>query len=80
MSTETSGDLYAYHAYIKTTLSHGGSLDDDASPEAYAEYQSELARLRAELQPAIEQHERGEGEELDLNVLVEQILDARTGS
>ena len=80
MSTETSPDLYAYHAFIKIALSHGGSLDEDASPEAYAEYQAELARLKADLQVAIEQHKRGEGDELDLNLLVEQILQAGTNS
>ena len=80
MSIETSPDLYAYHAFIRASLSQGGSLDEDASPDAYAEYQAELDRLKAELLPAIDQHRRGEGAEMDLNLLVEEILDSGRSS
>lgn len=54
MSTDVTSQLVAYHAFVKTTLSKGGSIDNDATPAAFLEYQNQLCRLRAELQPAMD--------------------------
>jgi hypothetical protein len=75
MSADVTSDLVSYHAFIKATLSSGGSLDEDASPRAYLEYQAELERLRRELQPAADRFRRGEpAADVDLDGLVERVL------
>jgi hypothetical protein len=75
MSTELSPELLAYHAFIKTTLDKGGSIDEDATPAAFAEYQEQLSRLRAALQSATDRFLRGEGaSDLDINQLVDDVL------
>ncbi|HEX2475863.1 MAG TPA: hypothetical protein VHK01_14020 [Lacipirellulaceae bacterium] len=75
MSTELSSELLAYHAFIKTTLDKGGSIDEDATPAAFAEYQEQLSRLRSALQPATDRFRRGEdASEIDINQLVDDVL------
>ena len=75
MSTEVTSQLVAYHAFVKTTLSKGGSIDNDATPAAFLEYQNQLCRLRAELQPAMDRFQRGEeASEIDIDALVEEAL------
>jgi hypothetical protein len=75
MSTELSSQLLAYHAFVKTTLSKGGSIDEDATPAAFLEYQHQLNQLRAALQPASERFEQGEfREEIDIDQLVDEAL------
>jgi hypothetical protein len=75
MSTELSSELLAYHAFIKSTLDKGGSIDEDATPAAFAEYQEQLSRLRSALQPAADRFLRGEdASELDINQLVDDVL------
>jgi hypothetical protein len=75
MSSEVTPDLVSYHAFVKATLARGGSVDEDASPQAYLEYQAELERLRRELQPAALRLERGEpAHEVDFDALVALVL------
>jgi hypothetical protein len=75
MSIEFPSNLLEYHAFIKSTLSKGGSIDEDATPAAFLEYQNQLNRLRASLQPAAERFKQGdEGTELDIDQLVEEAL------
>jgi hypothetical protein len=75
MPTELSSELLAYHAFIKTTLEKGGSIDEDATPAAFAEYQEQLSRLRSALQPAADRFARGEGaSEFDINQLIDDVL------
>jgi len=75
MSTDFSSELLEYHAFIKSTLSKGGSIDQDATPAAFLEYQSQLNRLRAALQPATERFRQGdEGLEVDIDELVDEAL------
>jgi len=75
MPTEFSSELLEYHAFIKSTLSKGGSIDQDASPAAFLEYQSQLNRLRAALQPAAERFQQGDQDsEVDIDQLVDEAL------
>jgi hypothetical protein len=78
MSTDFSSELLAYHAFVKSTLSNGGSIDEDATPAAFREYQLQLNRLRAELQPAADRFRRGEEAfEIDIDHLVDDVLATR---
>jgi len=75
MSAELSSELLAYHAFVKSTLSKGGSIDEDATPAAFLEYQHQLNRLRAALQPAAERFQQGdEALEIDIDQLVDDAL------
>jgi hypothetical protein len=75
MSTDVSSELLAYHAFVKSTLSKGGSLDEDATPAAFVEYQHQLNQLRAALQPAAERFRQGhEGSEIDIDQLADEVL------
>jgi hypothetical protein len=75
MATESATQLVAYHAFVKTTLSKGGSIDEDATPQAFLEYQRQLSQLREALRPAVERFQRGEdAEEIDIEQFVEDII------
>jgi hypothetical protein len=75
MSADLSSDLIAYHAFIKSTLSKGGSIDEDATPAAFLEYQHQLNQLRAALQPATERYRNGDdGDEIEIDRLVDEVL------
>jgi hypothetical protein len=79
MSTQLSSQLLAYHAFVKATLSKGGSIDQDATPEAFLEFQRQLDRLREELKPAAERFRHGEeARETDVDQLVEEVLKERS--
>lgn len=45
MPTDILADLHAYHAFIKATLSQGGSVDEDATPEAFLDTQASVRAL-----------------------------------
>jgi hypothetical protein len=75
LSADISSELLAYHAFIKSTLSKGGSIDADATPATFLEYQVQLNRLRATLQPAAERFRNGDlGSEIDIDELVDEVL------
>jgi hypothetical protein len=77
MLSEVSSELLAYHAFVKSTLSRGGSIDQDATPAAFLEYQQQLNRLRAALQPATDRFVRGEeADEIDIDQLVDEALNS----
>jgi hypothetical protein len=81
MSTDLSPELLAYHAFVKSTLSKGGSIDEDASPDAFREYQLQLNRLRSALQPAADRFESGEEAfKIDIDQLVDDVLGDRPDS
>jgi hypothetical protein len=75
MSAELSSELVAFHAFIMSRLSKGGSIDEDATPAAFLEYQHQLSRLRAALQPAAERFQQGDaGADVDMDQLVDDVL------
>ena len=75
MSTDFTAELLAYHGFVKSTLSNGGSIDEDATPAAFREYQLQLNRLCAALQPAADRFERGEEAfEIDIDQLVDDVI------
>ena len=75
MSSDVSSELLAYHAFVKLALSKGGNIEQDASPAAFLEYQDQLNRLRATLQPATERYQRGaDAAEIDIDQLVNEEL------
>jgi hypothetical protein len=75
MSTDSSSELVAYHAFVKSMLSKGGSIDEDATPQAFLEYQRQFGELRSALQPAADRFKRGdEAHEIDVDQLVENVL------
>lgn len=75
MATDYSSELFEYHAFIKSTLSKGGNIDEDATPAAFLEYQNQLTRLREALQPAADRFQRGENAaDIDIDQLVDQEL------
>ena len=81
MSIEMPSELLAYHAFIKATLASGGSIEEDATPAAFLEYQEQLSRLRAELQPAADRFRRGEdGSEFNIDEFVDDVLNGGANS
>jgi hypothetical protein len=78
MSADLSSELLAYHAFIKSTLSKGGSLDEDATPAAFLAYQQQLNQLRAALQPAVDRFKNGDdGSNVEIDQLVDEVLQDR---
>jgi hypothetical protein len=79
MSVALTPELLAYHAFVKSTLSNGGNIDEDATPAAFLEYQQQLNELRAELQPAADRFRKGEpSAELKIDRLVADVLPAHS--
>jgi hypothetical protein len=79
MSTEVPSELVAYHAFVKSMLSQGGSIDDDATPAAFLQYQHQLKQLRSALQPAADRFKRGEvAVEIDIDQLVDEVLEGKS--
>ena len=77
MVPESLDQLYSYHSFIKATLERGGAIDEEASPQAFLEYQQQLETLRRELAPAAERHLRGEpGVTIDFDALADEVLGA----
>jgi hypothetical protein len=75
MSTELPSELLAYHAFVKSTLSNGGSIDEDATPAAFLAYQLQLNRLQAALQPSTDRFASGdEGFEIHIDELIDDAL------
>ena len=81
MATESVDQLYTYHAFVKATLERGGAIDDEASPQAFIEYQQQLDKMRKELAPAADRHRQREpAVRLDLDVLADEVLGSRGAS
>lgn len=74
MAAETGmislSELELFRRFVDTCLSNGGkqmSLDECLAD--FREYQSELARLREEIRPALERSLRGESKPFDIEAL-----------
>jgi hypothetical protein len=75
MATDLSSQLAEYHAFVKSALSKGGSIDADATPAAFLEYQRQLHQLRETLRPAMERCQGGEpGEEIEIEQFVDEVI------
>ena len=48
------------------------TLTPEESVAEFREYQKQLQRLRNELRPALEEHQRGEGSEIDISDIMER--------
>lgn len=75
MVSEAADQLHSYHAFVKATLQRGGTIDEEATPEAFFEYQQQLEKLQSELAPVAERFRRGEpAQALDLDALANDVL------
>jgi hypothetical protein len=75
MATDLPSQLAEYHAFVKSALSKGGSIENDASPAAFLEYQRQLHDLRESLRPGMERLARGDkAEELDIEQFVSEVV------
>lgn len=75
MISEAADQLQSYHAFVKATLQRGGTIDEEATPAAFIEYQQQLAKLQRELAPASERFRNGEpAASLDLDALANEVL------
>ena len=74
MSTEPQNDLELFQQFLTAELQTGvTNITPEESVKAFRQYQSDLARFRRDIQPAIERFERGEGRELDYEALKSQV-------
>lgn len=78
MISEATSQLHSYHAFVKATLQRGGMIGKEATPEAFIEYQQQLAKLRRDLAPAAERFYKGEpAQKLDFDAVADDVLGAR---
>ena len=76
MSTDISSELVAFHAFLGKLLeSKDRSLTPEKSVEEFRNYQNQLAQFRRDIQPALEELDRGEGNELDFRQVEKEVLD-----
>lgn len=74
MSTDQPSEFDAFAAFVDKR--YGGELNNTSLEDALADfraYERDLARLKAHLQPSIEQAERGELKELDVESLMNSV-------
>jgi hypothetical protein len=77
MNLQAVEQLHTYHAFVKATLQRGGTIDEEATPEAFIEYQQQLAKVRSELAPAAKRFQEGKpAQTLDLDALANEVLGA----
>ena len=76
MSTETQTDIEIFYEFLGRQLADGRKkLTPEESVQLFRAWQRDVERLRAELQPALEQSARGESEPLDAEALKKKIRD-----
>jgi hypothetical protein len=74
MSTDRPSEFDAFTAFVD--MRYGRDRDNTSLEDVLADfraYERDLARLKAHLQPSIEQAERGEVRELDLESLMQSV-------
>ena len=78
----TLTELELFYRFLGDQIGNGGrDLDLDAAVKAFRAYQEQLARLRREIQPALEGSLRGECQPFDAEALKQRISEqlARRG-
>ena len=74
MSTEPQTELEAFHRFIGQQLViHRSDMSVEDSVKAFRTYQHDLEQLRADIQPARDEIERGEASELDYDALKQRV-------
>ncbi|MCA9099554.1 MAG: hypothetical protein KDA63_00280 [Planctomycetales bacterium] len=74
MSTDQPSEFDAFTAFVDRR--YGGDLNNMSLEDALADfraYERDLARLKAHLQPAIDQADRGEAKPLDIDALLDRV-------
>jgi hypothetical protein len=75
MST-TLTELELFHRFLGERIGNGGrDLDLDGAVKAFRAYQDQLARLRQEIQPALEGSLRGECQPFDADALKQRLAE-----
>ena len=74
MSTQPQTELEAFHSFVAQQLqSRRGDMSVEDSVKAFRAYQRDLERLKADIQPALNEIDRGEASELDYDALNERV-------
>jgi len=75
MSIGSSNDLHNFHHFLGLRLESGPTgLSPEESVQAFRTYQQELMQLQAELKPALDRLDQGEGKEIDFEKLEQEIV------
>ncbi len=75
MATQVPTELESFHRFLTLQLESGGKdLSPEESLDAFRAYQRDLARLKKDIQPAVERFQRGEGgRELDYDAIKQDV-------
>lgn len=72
MSTDVSTELESFQYFLALQLKHGRKdLTPEETVERFRAYQRDLEQLKHEIEPAIEQCDRGEAEPLDIERVIQ---------
>lgn len=80
MSTQIPSELESFHQFLTDQLAAGGTgLSPEESLEAFRAHQRDLARLKRDIQPAVQRFQRGEaGRELDYDAVKQDVTQRLT--
>ena len=71
MSTESPNDFQDFNKFVTEHLSdHASNLSLEEGVAAFRAYQSELARCREEIKPAIDELDETGGTDLDIDAII----------
>ena len=74
MSTQTSSDLVSFQTFLQHEINRGATERAEDVLRRFRERQRDLERLRQDIQPALDQLDRGEGEPLDMDAIRKEVL------
>ncbi len=75
MSIGPSSDLHNFYHFLGLRIESGPiGISPEESVQAFRAYQEELIQLRAELKPALDCLDQGEGKEIDFEKLEKEIV------
>lgn len=72
----TNNELPDFSKFIQRLNGRGESMTADETVVVFRRYQEQLAQLKAELQPAIDELDAGLGKELDMDSIIERVTNA----
>ena len=74
MSTQISSDLVEFQTYLQHAINRGATESVEDVLRRFRERQQDLERFRREIQPALDEIERGEDEPLDMDAIRKEVL------
>ncbi|MGY8770234.1 MAG: hypothetical protein ACKVH8_17595 [Pirellulales bacterium] len=69
----TNNELPDFSQFVQRLDGRGENMSADQSVVAFRHYQQQLAQLKAEIQPAIDELDAGLGKELDMNSIIDRV-------